>query len=111
MSSAYITLLANRTTDGTDGFVKWQRDSGGAMITAVGQVDVNGTFDGASVGFFYNKNGEEVAVHNASGAVAITDNTQAFRLALPHGEEIKAVVSSAGASTDIVCTITELRAI
>lgn len=111
MGAAKITLLENRTTDGTDGYVAWERNSGAAMVTAVGEVNVTGSFDGASVGFFYNINGEDVPVHDASGAVAVTDNTQAFRLGIPHSQEIKAVVSSAGGSTDLTCTITELRAI
>jgi len=111
MSAAKITLLTNRTTDGTDGYEPWQRNSGAAMVTAVGEINVNGTFDGASVGFFYSINGEDVPIHDASGAIAITDNTQAFRLGIPHGQEIKAVISSAGGSTDLICTVTELRAI
>lgn len=109
MNVAKITLLQNRTTDGTDGYQPWQRSNGREMITSAGELSVTGTFGGASVGIFFKINGEDIALLDGTGtAVAIT-SAKAIQLRIPHTQEIKAVISGATGTTDLTCEITELR--
>ncbi|NIV96136.1 hypothetical protein GWN42_25945, partial [candidate division KSB1 bacterium] len=63
---------------------------------------IDGTFDGATVTFKTRRNGNEVDVYNGSSQLSV-DGTGAldYAVGLYYGEEIKPVITGAGASTDL----------
>ncbi len=110
MAEAFkITLFENRTTDGTSPDVRWERPNKAATVTGKGQVEVTGTWGGATVAFFSIVNGEAVPI-TRSGTTALTMTTaEMFQINIPAGEEQRCVISGATGTTDLTVQIAECR--
>ncbi len=110
MAEAFkIILFNNRTTDGTSPDMAWQRPNGMATVTGTGEIEVTGTFGGATVAFFSIVNGEAVPI-TRSGTTALTITTaEMFKINIPAGQEQRCVISGATGTTVLTVQITECR--
>jgi hypothetical protein len=92
-------LFENRTTDGNSDAI--------ALLTGGAEISVTGTFDGAKVTFQDTKDGADWAdIIDVSTGAALevtfaTNSVQLLPSAGIYGKTIRAVVASAGASTDL----------
>lgn len=97
-----LELFINRTTDGTSGEV--------ALRSSQVEIVCAGTFDGATVYFEDSKYGlgwAEVLDVNAGTRLDITEPTNEIELVASTnvGRSLRAVITSAGASTNITIVV------
>jgi hypothetical protein len=96
-------LFENRTTNGNSSVTI-------ALLTGGAEISVSGTFDGAKVKLQDNKTGADwadiidIATGSALEVTAATNSVQLLPSAGPYGKTVRAVISSAGASTSLTVT-------
>lgn len=110
MTAHRFTLLNARTTDGTDGAITWQRDGGSQTESDSGEILAEGIWDGASITFNIKGEIEDIPLMYGITPLTISESTKRmYKVSIPWGQRIEAVVSGAGASTSLNCYLTELR--
>ena len=105
-----IYLLENANATGE--YKSYERDRGNSKQTPDCQLHAFGTFDGATLTFTFRpfKSTEDLLIYNGTIPLEITETSRKqFAIEIPDGEQIKAIISGAGAGTLLTVYLTELR--
>jgi len=109
------TLLDLATADGAGDYKPFSRGNDGTPITANGEVEVFGVWDGATVKFTKKAIDSkatptqyDIPILDGAVELAVISNRM-IPLELLEGEEIRAVVSGAGAGTELTAILYEKR--
>jgi hypothetical protein len=107
MTANYFLLLENAKVSGSA--IAFKR-TGSDTVTSKGQIVATGVFDGAEITFVTVEGTEELPIYDGTDILTITATSKRnYYISLYSGEQIKAIVSSAGSNTSLTVKLYEMR--